>query len=183
MDQRTLDVAVPVTYAALVAASAMWLIVLAGLASWALVERSPLESIEQPVAWAVLASALITVPAAIVGGLGNLSGIALLAPPVGPVLSSLPALVAVGWAWRADWRPHRLRGTIPTLSPLVILVAGLALLLLVLSIGVAIRRMWFAIVATNGTWLDAGMMKRCLPRANCRALNAGPTGTNFGTAL
>src|SRR5262245_41566861 len=50
-------------------------------------------------------------------------------------------------------------------------------------IGVAMRLMWLLIVDTNGTWLDAGMMKSLLPRARCRALNAGPGATNFGTAL
>src|SRR5687768_3215837 len=49
--------------------------------------------------------------------------------------------------------------------------------------GVASRLMWFAIVETNGTWLDAGMMKRVLPPARAFASNAGPGATNFGTAL
>ena len=40
-------------------------------------------------------------------------------------------------------------------------------------IGVAIRLMWFAIVETNGTWLDAGMMKSVLPPAVAFASNAG----------
>jgi hypothetical protein len=122
------------------AASALWLIAASGIASWALVELSPLDRLERAVAWGALASALITVPLAIVGGMGDLAGVALLRPPVGPVLASVPALLAIGWTWRAGWRPHHFAVAKPDLPPLLILVAGLTLGVLTLSIGVAIRR-------------------------------------------
>src|SRR4029079_8807345 len=47
----------------------------------------------------------------------------------------------------------------------------------------AMRAMLFAIVATNGTWLEAGMTKIVLPPAFAFASNAGPGATNVGTAL
>ena len=38
--------------------------------------------------------------------------------------------------------------------------------------------MWFAIVETKGTWLEAGMMKMVLPPAFALASKAGPGATN-----
>jgi hypothetical protein len=122
------------------AASAMWLIAASGIASWALLELSPLDRLERVVAWGALASAFATVPLAIVGGLGDLVEVALLRPPAGPVLASVPALIATGWAWRAGWRSHHLAVAKPDLPPLLILVAGLVVGVIVLAIGVAIRR-------------------------------------------
>src|SRR3954471_1977664 len=46
----------------------------------------------------------------------------------------------------------------------------------------ATRFMWFAIVETNGIWLDAGMTKIVLPPDFAFASKPGPGATNFGTA-
>src|SRR6266516_1666529 len=46
----------------------------------------------------------------------------------------------------------------------------------------AIRLMWSLIVATNGTWLEAGMTNSVFPPAFAFASNAAPGGVNCGTA-
>ena len=119
--------------------SALLLIGAALMAAWALVEGLRLRGYERPLGFGLLMFAFISVPPAIVGGFGDVMGLTLLRVPVGPTLSAIPAIAGISWAWRQGWRPHRLALSFRRPTPLVTLLGGLAILLAVLSLGVALR--------------------------------------------
>lgn len=85
--------------------SAWTLIVAAVLAAWIVSDRFEGPSYERPLVFGISALAFITVPAALVAGIASWSGTMLLRPPLGSLLSVLPAAIvlAVG-LWRG-WRP------------------------------------------------------------------------------
>ena len=61
---------------------------------------------ERPLAFALLAVALVAVPSSVVGLVGTMLGTGLLRPPVGPLLSALPATVVLVQGLRHGWRPR-----------------------------------------------------------------------------
>jgi hypothetical protein len=122
------------------AAMAIWLIATAALGAWAVVERTSFATFERPVTWAVIAFALITIPAAFIGGLSDVASLPLLKAPLGYVLASVPSVVAIAWVMRSGWRPKRPRFSVPPLPPIVLLVSSLVIVLTILSLGIAVRR-------------------------------------------
>jgi hypothetical protein len=82
---------------------------------------------ERVVVYALAATALLTVPAAILGGLASLVGGSFLRPPGGPLLASIPSLAILGAAIGRGWRPPPLpRPRLPatTLPRVGLLAAG-----------------------------------------------------------
>jgi hypothetical protein len=118
--------------------SAFILIAAALLGAAAVASALRLRGLESAIAFGLLAFALISVPAALVGGIGDLLGVRLLRPPYGPLLASLPALSAIVLGLRSGWRPRVPQVARPRLTPLNVLLGCLALGLLVASASVAI---------------------------------------------
>src|SRR5688572_1697194 len=65
------------------------LLLLAALAAWALAVRFPWPAYERLLVFGLATIALVTVPAAIIGGLASLFGWSLLRPPAGPLLAAI----------------------------------------------------------------------------------------------
>jgi len=103
------------------------------LATWFVTTRFDGAAYERPLAFGLSALAFIVIPAAALGGLASWSEMPFLRPPVGPLLSAIPALVliavAAGQRWSLYW-PHLSWG-----SPgsLVGAISALALGLLIAS--------------------------------------------------
>jgi len=87
------------------AASAGVLVLASISAAAALATKWGLAPDEQPLAFGVAALALMTVPAALLAGLGWLR------PPVGPVLAATPAVAVGVVCLRRGWRPQLLRAS------------------------------------------------------------------------
>ncbi len=114
-----------------------WLIGWSCVAAVLAAARLGLRPNEQRLAWIVVAYALATVPAALLGGLGDIIGRPLLRPPMGPMLASLPALVIAAWAWTRPARPPAAWPAMPRWSPVTWWMVGVAALALVVSGGIA----------------------------------------------
>lgn len=108
------------------------------VAAWAVVSVIGLRSWERPAAWGLVAFAFVSVPAAIVGEAASLAHSHLLRPPYGPLIASLPALVAIWLLYRRGWRPAMPRIGIRPIAPLVALMAIPVFGLMAISIGVAV---------------------------------------------
>src|SRR5262249_35393096 len=76
-------------------AAAWALIAIAGLAAWVVAERFDGAPYESPLVFGLSGMAFIVGPAAAIGGIATWGGIGLLRPPVGPLLSVLPAALVV----------------------------------------------------------------------------------------
>jgi hypothetical protein len=113
--------------------SAWTLIATAALAAWIVSDWFDGASYERPLVFGISALAFIAVPAAIVGGIGSWSGTTLLHPPLGPLLSMVPAGLVLIVGLQKGWRPHRPRLLPRQNSRLVLLVAVLATGLLLAS--------------------------------------------------
>ncbi len=97
---------------------------------------------EGPLIFGLSTLALIVLPAATLAGVGSGLGLPLLRPPLGPLLSTVPAAVMLAFAVTRGWRPR-----LPQISrrapgrrapALVRLVAGLAGGLLLASIAISL---------------------------------------------
>ena len=111
--------------------SAWTLIVAAALAAWFVSDWFDGATYERPLIFGIGALAFIVVPAAAIGGFATWTGTSLLRPPLGPLMSAIPALIVVGaglrFGWRPQWRRYVRRQT-PSLTLLVgVLAAGLLL--------------------------------------------------------
>ena len=109
--------------------SAWALILTAMLAAWILTDWFDGASYERPLVFGLSGIALITVPAAMIGGLASLSGKALLRPPLGPLVSAIPALMIIGAGIWSGWRFYWPRWELRQSQALVLLVASLAAVL------------------------------------------------------
>jgi hypothetical protein len=118
--------------------SAWTLIVAAIVAAWFVSDWFDGASYERPLVFGLSALGFISVPAAIFGGLGSLSGSALLRPPLGPLLSAAPAFIVMGAGLRSGWRPHWSRPELRHSYGLIMLVGGLAAVLLFTSTVIAL---------------------------------------------
>ncbi|HEV7665718.1 MAG TPA: hypothetical protein VGQ62_19465, partial [Chloroflexota bacterium] len=112
--------------------SALALLVLVVLGAWSIAAIFDGVDYERPLVFSLTALALLSVPASIIGGLAALVGVPLLRPPLGPLLSALPATLVVIAACRRGWRPHLRNPHIPR-SPIVRLTLLLACGLLLSS--------------------------------------------------
>lgn len=98
----------------------------------------PRRACEWPIVVGVGAFALLAVPAAAIGAIAAMVGVPLLRPPLGPLLTSIPALVVVAGAAAAGWRPSL---HVPTPSRrLISLAIAFAGALLLISAGLSMRQ-------------------------------------------
>ena len=118
--------------------SAWILIAAAVLAAWIVSARFEGASYERPLVFGISALAFISVPAAIVGGVASWNGTALLRPPLGPLLSAIPATIIVGAGLQRGWRPQRLRLQLDRSHCLALVVGALAAGLLFVSTAISI---------------------------------------------
>jgi hypothetical protein len=93
--------------------------------------------VERIVAFGLLAFGFVAVPAALLGGFGDVIHVHLLRAPYGPALASLPAVGTIGVLLARGWRPSRPRWTLVRISPLALLMLALGAAMLVISAGVA----------------------------------------------
>jgi hypothetical protein len=93
--------------------------------------------VERIVAFGLLAFGFVAVPAALLGGFGDVIHVLLLRAPYGPALASLPAVGTIGVLLARGWRPSRPRWTLVRISPLALLMLALGAGMLVISAGVA----------------------------------------------
>ena len=114
-------------------AAAWALIALAALAGWLVAERFDGAPYERPLVFGLSGLAFIVVPAAVIGGIATWSGMALLRPPLGPLLSLSPAAVMVAAALAWGWRPGQPHCIAWQPSGLVLLIGTLAAGLLLTS--------------------------------------------------
>jgi hypothetical protein len=119
-------------------ASACALIAIAALAGWVVAERFDGALYERPLVFGLSGLAFIVGPAAAIGGIATWSGTALLRPPLGPLMSLLPAALVVAAALARGWRPHRPCLVFERTNGLVLLVGGLAAGLLLASTGLSL---------------------------------------------
>jgi hypothetical protein len=127
--------AVPPSLSRLAEGAAGWVLILAALAAaWPITDWFMGESYERIVIYGLSALACVVVPAAALGGLGAWAHAALLRPPAGPLLVAIPSIVILVIAIGQGWRPARLRLAAGPLSPLILLMGGLALVLMTGSI-------------------------------------------------
>jgi hypothetical protein len=110
------------------------LIGIAVVAAWIVVDYSDGASYERLLVFGLCALALIVIPAAAIGGVGEWMGTALLRPPLGPLLSATPSAIIVAIAAKRGWRPHRLQLKWTRPGRIVLLVGGLAVATLLTSI-------------------------------------------------
>jgi hypothetical protein len=87
------------------AAAAAVLLIVAVCAASATTSRFTGERYERALTFGLAMTGFITIPAAIIAGLGSLTGGTYLEPPAGPLLASIPALAVVVGAMRHGWRP------------------------------------------------------------------------------
>lgn len=120
--------------------SSIWFLGAVFIGAMPLAWRAVRGSLERVVAWGLIAYALLVIPAALVAYLGDLVGLRLLLPPIGPVLASLPAVIAIAWGLRAGWRPSWPRGEsgIP-MTPAIVLLAFVIVAAVLVQAGFAIR--------------------------------------------
>jgi hypothetical protein len=110
------------------ALAAAVLIGAAALAAGAITEGGNGPSFERPLTFGIAVLALLTAPAAVVGGVASLTDSTLARPPFGLLLAAVPSVViAVASAWRG-WRPQAPRLAIPSVTPLVAVVLGSAVM-------------------------------------------------------
>jgi len=114
------------------------LFVLAGFAAWALSARGSWPAYDRLLVLAIAWIALVTVPAAMLGGLASLLGGTYLRPPAGPLLAAIPSLAAIALAARGGWRPVLPRLRLALDTPLLRAVAACAVLLLLAEVAVTI---------------------------------------------
>jgi hypothetical protein len=120
-------------------ASALLDIAAALVAAYALSRVLRFRSLERIVTFGLLAFAFVSVPAALLGGLGDLIHVHLLRAPYGPVVASLPALAAVGFLLTRGWRPSIPRFRLVPISPLAMVMLSLGAGMLVITAGIAIH--------------------------------------------
>jgi hypothetical protein len=113
--------------------SAGVLILIALLAAWALADLFEGTAFEKPLVFGLSALGLVVVPAAIVGVVADGLGLSLLRPPLGPLLTAVPATLVVMGALKRGWRPHPLHLGAQRPARLPLLVEGMAVALLLLS--------------------------------------------------
>lgn len=114
------------------------LLLLAAVAAWAVADRLPWPAYERLLVFGFATIALVTVPAATIGGLGSLFGGTLLRPPAGPLLAAIPSLALIAARLMEGWRPSppRMRELLGT--PLLRVMAAAAALLVVAEVAVTL---------------------------------------------
>lgn len=99
---------------------------------WA--ESFPGAGYERPLVFGLGALAFIVAPAAALGWIGTLLQVGLLRPPMGPLLSAIPAVLVVMIAARHGWRPRRPSLALERPGGLVLVVGGAGAILILSSI-------------------------------------------------
>jgi hypothetical protein len=110
------------------------LILLAGFAGWAISAWFAWPAYERLLVFGLATVALVTVPAAALGGLASLLDETFLRPPGGLLLASIPSLIVIAAALARGWKPSVRLGSNPLYTPLLRLIATGAGLLLVAEI-------------------------------------------------
>jgi hypothetical protein len=85
---------------------ALWLILAACIASWVIAIKFKGTGYDKLLAFGLYAFTFIVIPAAMLGEIAERLGLALLRPPTGPFLASLPAVGLVVAGFTRGWRPH-----------------------------------------------------------------------------
>jgi hypothetical protein len=115
-----------------------WICILAALgAARVVLDRLDLAPFERASGYGLLALGFVAVPAATLGGLAAVTGVPILRPQVGPLLSAIPALAVLAAGVRRGWRPRRIRLTGPRsglVAFVLVLAAGLTLATVALSL-------------------------------------------------
>ncbi len=117
-----------------------WYFGWAALAATVIVPVLGLRAWERPVAWGVLAFALVSVPDALVGSTGDLVARNLLRLPYGPLLGSGTAVAIVVWAIWRGWRPRAVRLDLAGVAPVAWWLTLMVVMGLTVSVGAAISR-------------------------------------------
>jgi hypothetical protein len=114
------------------------LLLLATVAAWAVADRCSWPAYERVLLFGLATVALVTVPAAFIGGLASLFGGTYLRPPAGLLLAAIPALALIVARGREGWRPSPppVGGLLDT--PLLRAIAAAASLLLVAEVAVTL---------------------------------------------
>jgi hypothetical protein len=105
--------------------AAMLAIAAALVAGRRAVRACALARFESPIVFGVCAFAFIATPAAIIGGLGSMCNLPLLRPPLGPLLTAVPALLFAATVFRGEpYPPERtpVRGAFLLLSATSVLI-------------------------------------------------------------
>ena len=102
--------------------SGLALLIAGLLAAWCLTDWLDTAPYERPLVFGLAAFALIVVPAAIIGGIAACAKWTLLRPPLGPLLTAIPAaaLLAAAVVWK-HWRPHAWNCRVVRTTPVVIM--------------------------------------------------------------
>ena len=121
----------PLTTAGILASlSAIWLVVVAGLASWSLVGEIPVASYERPLVFGLSVFGFIVIPSAAVGEIAERLRASFLRPPAGPFLAAIPAVIALIISLRRGWQPRLPRWNLKrpgNLTAAIALLSGLTL--------------------------------------------------------
>jgi len=133
---RTTRIAGPVPSAI----SSVWFIGAVLIGAIPLALRAVPSTLERVVAWGLIAYALLVIPSALIAFVGDRIGLKLLHPPLGPMLASIPAVVAIGWGWRAGWRPSlpRIQMLVEP-TPLLLFLGALAIASVLIQTGFAVQ--------------------------------------------
>jgi hypothetical protein len=116
---------------------AAWLLLAAaGATAWWLAGCRRAESFERPLVFGIALLGLIAVPAAMTGAIGWALGLPLLRPPVGPLLTSVPAILCLV-ALRPRWQPPA-RPRLRPLAGLTAVLAGVASMLLATIVAITL---------------------------------------------
>ena len=119
---------------------ALVLIAIALLAAWIVADAFDGAPSERPLIFGLGALAFVVVPAAAVAGFGTWTGTALLRPPVGLLLSILPATLVLVGGVKRGWRPHRPALARMPMPGLVLFVGAVAIGLLLVSTLLSLAR-------------------------------------------
>jgi hypothetical protein len=101
-----------------------------GAAAW-IADRYAEQPYEWPLVFGITGFALIVTPAAWAGGIATVLGAPILRPPIGPLLTTVPSVLIVAFAFSRGWRPTFPR--VARVGGISAVVCGLAALLLLAS--------------------------------------------------
>jgi hypothetical protein len=120
------------------AAAALLCVLLAVSAAWLVASRVPLRGAERMLAFGLLTMLFIVLPASLLGFVGWATGATPLRPPLGPLLTGLPAaLTILGGAFRGWW-PRDVWPAWERPSPLAVVLGSTAFALLATSVAVSL---------------------------------------------
>ena len=106
--------------------SSILFVIAAITAGWMLADQFAAPAFDRVLSFGLYGLALITLPASALGGIAYASGLKTLHPPLGPVVSSLPAVVIASLGLWKGWRPHKILSKMARPNGLLAVIASLA---------------------------------------------------------